>query len=222
MVAASELAEDPKIWSNMAKCYMEIGNIDDAEECYHAILSSCPDDIDARMKLAEIYEVSDRREDALELVNQIIAIRKQQDGLEKAKQSGKDAKAGNSAPTFFSAPPVRVPANKRRSEATAAEKAEMRAKRTEQTIAKYRKLEYLRPRMEKGETDAIKEWLDTAGDLVDGFRNTRAFYPSERSQKFKGFATTARRRAAKRGTDANMERMQHRLQEAMCAYTADR
>ncbi|KAF8477123.1 hypothetical protein BDZ91DRAFT_787718 [Kalaharituber pfeilii] len=215
VVAAMELAEDPKLWSNMAKCYKEIGNVEDAEECYLTILSLYPDDVDARMKLAEIYEVSDRREEALELVNQIIALRKQQDAMEKTRSPGGQVKEANSVPTFFAPPPVRMPANKRRAEATAVERAEMRARKTEQTITKYRKLEYLRPRMELGEMDAIREWLDTAGDLVDDFRNTRAFYPSERSQKFKGFATTARRRAAKRGTDANMERMQHRLQEAL-------
>lgn len=216
VVASLELAEDPKLWFNMAKCYKEIGNVDDAEECYHAILNLQPENVDARMKLAEIYEVSDRREDALELVNQIIALRKQQEVAEKERFVGGQDKEANSAPTFFAAPPSRVPTKTRRAEATAAQRAEMRARKTEQTITKYRKLEYLRPRMEMGDADAVRDWLDTAGDLVDEFRNTRAFYPSERSMKFKGFATTAQRRAAKRGTDAIMERMQHRLQEAMC------
>lgn len=216
VVAALELAEDPKLWFNMARCYKELGNIDDAEECYHAILNLYPDDVDARMKLAEIYEVSDRREEALELVNQIIAVRKQQDIAEKERFVGGEASKTSSAPTFFSTPPSRILAKSRRAEATAAQRAEMKARKTEQTITKYRKLDYLSFRMETGDAEAVRDWLDTAGDLVDEFRNTRAFYPSERSMKFKGFATIARRRAAKRGTDAIMERMQHRLQEAMC------
>ncbi|RPB21692.1 TPR-like protein [Terfezia boudieri ATCC MYA-4762] len=215
VVAALESAEDPKLWFNMAKCYKEIGNIDDAEECYHAILSLYPNDVDARMKLAEIYEVSDRREEALDLVNEIIALRKQQDIAEKERLAGGQTKEVISAPTFFAAPPSRVPTKERRAQATAAQRAEMKARKTEQTITKYRKLEYLRPRMEMGDADAVRDWLDTAGDLVDQFRNTKAFYPSERSMKFKGFATLAHRRAAKRGTDAIMQRMQHRLQEAM-------
>ncbi|KAI5808754.1 hypothetical protein DFH27DRAFT_589841 [Peziza echinospora] len=215
VVAALEVSDDPKLWFNMAKCYKEIGNIEDAEECYHTLLNIYPDDVEGRMQLAEIYEVSDRREEALELVNQIIALRKQQDALEKAKNAGNQPHDPSAVPAFFTAPPARVPANKRRAAITAAERAERRARKTEQTIAKYRKLDYLRPRMEAGDPDAVRDWLDTAGDLVDDFRNTRAFYPCERSQEFKGFATTARRRAAKRGTDANMERMQHRLQEAL-------
>ena len=216
VVAALELAEDRKLWHNMAKCYREIGNIDDTEECYHAILNLYPDDVDARLKLAELYEVSDRREEALQLVNQIIALRKQQELAKGEQQGGGLASTVKFAPTFFSAPPNRVPANRRRTEATTAQRAEIQARKVEQTATSYRKLEYLRPRMEIGDLDAVRDWLDTAGDLVDEFRNTRAFYPSERSMKFKGFATTARRRAAKRGTDAIMERMQHRLQEAMC------
>ena len=216
VVAALELAEDRKLWHNMAKCYREIGNIDDTEECYHAILNLYPDDVDARLRLAELYEVSDRREEALQLVNQIIALRKQQELARGEQQGGSQATTAKFTPTFFSAPPNRVPANRRRAEATTAQRAEMLARKVEQTATSYRKLEYLRPQMEIGDLDAVRDWLDTAGDLVDEFRNTRAFYPSERSMKFKGFATTARRRAAKRGTDAIMERMQHRLQEAMC------
>ena len=91
----------------------------------------------------------------------------------------------------------------------------MNARKTEQTLVKYCKLDYLRAAMEAGDPDAVKDWLDTAGDLVDDFRNTRALFPSERSKAFKGFVSTAQRRAWAKGDKDRLERMQHRPEESL-------
>ena len=47
-----------------------MGDLEAAAECYQAVISSEPNDLDSRLALAEVYERLDDRERALELVNE--------------------------------------------------------------------------------------------------------------------------------------------------------
>lgn len=214
----------------MAECYRGLDNIEDAEDAYMTVLEAYPTDEEAMMQLAGIYEVTNRKAEALELVNEIIRIRREKDAAEKARKEsaaggvpgGADdsGEPGEGEPmAFFPNQPVRERAKKRRpGMLTEAERAEMDAKKTEQTTVKYKKLEFLKQSVEEGDQQAIKEWLDTAGDLVDDFRNTRALYPQDRNLKFKGFMTTAQRRAVAQGQVKQIEKMQSRLQESLSMF----
>lgn len=42
-----------------------------------------------------------------------------------------------------------------------------------------RKLESIEPDMEAGDMNATWEWLDLAGTLLDGFRETKALFPTD-------------------------------------------
>lgn len=193
------------------------------------VLEAYPTDEAAMMQLAGIYEVTNRKPEALDLVNEIIRIRREKDATEKARR---EAVAGGVEPTeqqqgeggeamaFFPNQPVRERARKKKpGMLSETERAEMDAKKTEQTTVKYRKLEMLGPAVEQGDQAAVKEWLDTAGDLVDDFRNTRALYPQDRNLKFKGFMTTAQRRAVAQGQVKQIEKMQSRLQESLSMFS---
>ncbi|KAL7270567.1 transcription factor TFIIIC subunit tfc4 [Rhizina undulata] len=212
---------DRKLWFDMAECYKALdGHIEDAEDCYTTILDSFPNDLEAMMQLAGIYEVSDRKAAALDLVNEIIRLRREREAVEKAikdaPSNNVDVPAEDDPMAFFPNQPIRERVKRRRPGAlTTEEKAEMEAKKTEQTAVKYRKLEYLKDAMKAGEPTAVKDWLDTAGELVDDFRNTKAFYPNERNMVFKGFMTTAQRRLQAQGENSRIEKMQHRLQESL-------
>lgn len=223
---------DRKLWFNMAECYRGIDNIEDSEDAYMTILEAYPTDEAAMMQLAGIYEVTNRKAEALELVNEIIRIRRERDAAEKARKealasgvvlSGAEgseaANENNTAMAFFPNQPVRERAKRKKAGMlTEAERAEMDAKKTEQTTVKFKKLEFLRPAAEAEDQLAIKDWLDTAGDLVDDFRNTRALYPQDRNLKFKGFMTTAQRRAMAQGQAKRIEKMQSRLQETLSMH----
>lgn len=212
---------DRKLWFNMAECYRGLDNIEDAEDAYMTVLEAYPSDEAAMMQLAGIYEVTNRKPEALDLVNEIIRIRREKDAAEKARKEvgvvSEDQVGESSEPmAFFPNQPVRERARKKKpGMLSEAERAEMDAKKTEQTTVKFKKLEMLGPAVEKGDPAAVKEWLDTAGDLVDDFRNTRALYPQDRNLKFKGFMTTAQRRAIAQGQVKQIEKMQSRLQESL-------
>ena len=209
---------DRKLWFNMADCYKGLDNIEDAEDCYGTILEAYPKEDEAMMQLAGIYEVTGRKAEALDLVNQIIAMRREKEKAEKAMKAVTvtvQVEETESLAFFPNQPISERVKRKRTGILSEAEKMEMNAKRTEQTEIRYRKLEYLRLSMETGDPEAVKEWLDTAGDLVDDFRNTRALYPHERKNRFKGFMTTAQRRALALGETRRIEKMQDRLKQSL-------
>ena len=213
---------DKKLWFNMATCYKALNQVEDAEDCYATVLEAYSHDTDSMMELASIYEVSNRKVEALELVNEVIALRREKETADKNTASERAAAAapsirpGNDPMAFFPNQPVPRPVRKLRPGViTNEQRAEMNARKTEQTAVKYRKLEYLRVKMEEGDPDTIKDWLDTAGDLVDDFRNTKALFPSEKGKAFKGFISTAQRREKAKGDREQLERMQHRLEESL-------
>lgn len=208
-----------------ANCYRVLGQIDEAEDTLTMIIEAYPRSEDAMLQLAEIYEVSNRKDDALELVNRIIKLRRQRDAAGKGKQTGQQVPVAGEKDksedimSFLPNQPVPKKNLKRYNAApTIEQKIEMEAKKTEQVAIKFRQLEYLTEGMKAGEPVAVKSWLDTAGELVDEFRNTKALYPSERSSMYRGFVPTARKRAAAQGADVQLEKMQHRLEESLGMY----
>ncbi|RPA78449.1 TPR-like protein [Ascobolus immersus RN42] len=206
--------QDPRIFLNLAKCHREIGEIDVAEKAYFQVLDVDRDNTEARMQLAEMFEVSDRREEALELVNEVLAIKKIDEGVSIPIDPALMATGGDETALFIQRPD-RPAGRTRRAALTAEQKAAMEKKKEESTLVKFKKLEVLQKGMEAGEENAVKEWIDTAADLVDEFRNIKKFYPQDKSKPFQGHIDTARVRAAKRGLEANMKRMQNRLLESL-------
>lgn len=210
---------DKTLWFNMATCYKALNQVEEAEDCYVTVLEAYSQDTNAMMELASIYEVSNRKAEALELVNQVIALRREKEARDRDKNVPTEqapADPGHDPMAFFpNQPPPRRVRKRRPGAITNEERAEMNARKTEQTAIKYTKLEYLRTKMEEGDPETIKDWLDTAGELVDDFRNTKALFPSEKGRTFKGFISTAQRREKAKGDTEQLERMQHRLEESL-------
>lgn len=206
---------DRKLWFNMAGCYKALNRVEDAEDCYGTVLEENPQDTEAMMELASIYEVSNRRAEALDLVNEVIELRKARDAAEKFTSESLPTAWSDSMAFVPNRPATRKTRKRRPGVLTAEQRAEMNARKTEKTAIKYRKLEYLKAGMEAGEAEAVKDWLDTAGELVDDFRNTKALFPAERGKAFKGFVSLAQRRAKAKGDKEQLERMQHRLEESL-------
>lgn len=61
----------------------------------------------------------------------------------------------------------------------AAERQELENQREIEYNATLRKLESIEPDMERGDEAATLEWLDLASTLIDGFRETKALFPSD-------------------------------------------
>lgn len=198
----------------MATCYKSLAQVEDAEDCYKALLELDPKDTEALMELAAIYEVSDRKPEALELVNTVLQIRKEADSAENNPETNSSGQPGDDPMAFFPNQP-KGDVRTRRAAMTLQEKKDQHNKRTQQALVKWQKLEYLKAGMEAGDPAACEQWIDTAGELVDDFRNTKALYPVDRTKEFRGFVQLAGRRAGAKSDKEKLERMRNRLQESL-------
>lgn len=60
----------PVIWHKVAQCHHELGNADEAQECYEAVIDAQPDNNDAKLGLAKVLEMQGDPQSALALLSQ--------------------------------------------------------------------------------------------------------------------------------------------------------
>jgi len=53
----------------MGRCYAALKEYQQAEECFTLIAKENPVDFDSRLRLAEVYEATDRKDQALQVID---------------------------------------------------------------------------------------------------------------------------------------------------------
>lgn len=192
----------PELWLSMARAFKATEDFSQAEECLNAVLASDPADSQTMVLLAELYESTDRRQEALAMINRIIEMRRPEDEddtenaaeghqhayADEASQnysnsfgSGKGSTARHSSKQPIQSKKTRKPKAHKQVDLQAFEK-----RKTEETKTRFKALELSHSGMLGGEFDSIQQWMGAASDLVDEFRNIRHFYPSDRKHIFRG------------------------------------
>ncbi|CAG8500351.1 32048_t:CDS:10, partial [Racocetra persica] len=87
-------------WLRMGACHRELGNLQSAVEFYKAAVEELPDDLDAKMALAEVYEGLGENERALEMVNLVLEHRKSKRATDETIKSQQTSTAQNSPPAL--------------------------------------------------------------------------------------------------------------------------
>ncbi|KAH9969571.1 TPR-like protein [Russula dissimulans] len=185
----------------VATCYHMLGQLQDAAEVYETIISLDSSLNDAKMQLAEIYEVLHEPRKALDLVYQVIDSRK--------RRPKDTAVSANTADTQSSS---------LFEESTAKKKSklhELERKKEEEVKRGYRLLcelwsRMLLPQGADGQEIAEREWLLEAEKLVDMFRETRNLFRTSRSNPFRGMIPKRARQSAKTAEE-NEDEMASRL-----------
>ncbi|KAK9448273.1 uncharacterized protein V1518DRAFT_418503 [Limtongia smithiae] len=88
-----EMEEDyatPQLVMSMGRCLHGLGDFLQAETAYRTVMANDKNSLDARIALAEVYEATGKRHEALELVNEVMRLRRQQ---ERAKAAAAAAAA---------------------------------------------------------------------------------------------------------------------------------
>ncbi|EWC46801.1 hypothetical protein DRE_04046 [Drechslerella stenobrocha 248] len=206
-----DLFQTVDLWLRLGKSYKSLRSWENARKCLECVVECKPDELEARLLLIEIYDVLDLNEKALELVNEVIDIRarSREEGLTSGGSGGQE---GDGRGFFISKDGKKKPKS-RKYNPSANERYQAEKQRTELCLQNYQKLELLRPKVEHQDTDAILQWLDTAGEMFDDFRSSRALYPSERRFEYAGFlGYTTVRRKGKRNLENQMNLMKRRLE----------
>ncbi|KIM89674.1 hypothetical protein PILCRDRAFT_812481 [Piloderma croceum F 1598] len=203
---------------NAAACRRMLGNMREAVDLYKTVIDADPTHNEAKMKLAELYEIMDEPRKALDLVYQVIDSR----GRNKnQREQGDTSQAGGVAHTsLFEETPRskgRTPSRKMQ-KLTPAQLRELEEQKEKDVLRGYKRVEELWPKMldkthtepDRSREEAEREWIFEAEKLVEMFRETRMLFLSTRNNPFRGMLP--RKPAVKRDDQADEDRMASRLE----------
>lgn len=137
-----------------------------------------PTNNDAKMKLAEIYEIMGEPRKALDLVYEVIDSRKKR-GKGTSANAADDASNPMST-SLFAEDKAKAKAAAARPKLTHAQLREMELEKEKEVVKGYRRLKELWAGMLNEEEEAEREWLVQAEKLVDMFRETRNLFLTSR------------------------------------------
>ncbi|KAF9526180.1 hypothetical protein CPB83DRAFT_896331 [Crepidotus variabilis] len=204
-----------------AACMRNVDDLKDAAEVYEHIRLADPSNTDAKMKLAEIYEIINEPRKALDLVYEVIDARKRPrrpNGTVNTPNSSVQPESPTTS--FFPTTSLfteEKPVPKKQSTAakqnrlTHQQLKELEVQKEKDVMRGHRRLQELWNPMLASEEDAHREWMLEAEKLVDMFRETRNLFLTSRSNPFRGMFPRNRMRK-RQGTEADEDQMASRLQ----------
>ena len=148
-----------------------------------------PTNNDAKMKLAEIYEIMGEPRKALDLVYEVIDSRKRRNKAASATTG--DDLSNPTSTSLFAEDKARAKGAAARPKLTHAQLREMESQKEKEVLKGYRRLKDLWAGMLAGEEEAEREWLVQAEKLVDMFRETRNLFLTSRVCDFRSLVILA-------------------------------
>ncbi|KAJ7892735.1 TPR-like protein [Mycena olivaceomarginata] len=187
-----------------ATCLRMLNELRDAVDVYEYIRLVEPTHNEAKMKLAEIYEILNEPRKALDLVYEVIDSRKyRKDKISDpaAGQAEQAQQPSSSATTKSGRPRMSVEAL-----------MELEAKLEQDTLKSYRRLAELYPKISKEEVnDFERDWLLQAEKMIESFRECRQLFTTQNAYRG-SYPALARRKQRTKASEADEDRMADRLQ----------
>ena len=226
------LVDDVQVWVNMGSCCQMTGAMQDAAQVYETIIAEHPGNLDVKLLLAEVYEELGARDRALQLVNDVVALRNQQ--ALRAPEGEHDEGLPNASLSFFDEAAATPESRPSRPSLSFAEKERLERQREEETRVAWVQLCALEPRVfvdgfwrhdfvfcgtdaedeaTQARFDAARQWLQVAGRLVGSFRAMSLLFPKERFAKYRGVVRPRRGRRARVDLDSHAEELLSRLHD---------
>ncbi|KAK4700486.1 general transcription factor 3C polypeptide 3 (transcription factor C subunit 4), partial [Phenoliferia sp. Uapishka_3] len=222
-MAENDETNGPLVWMKVAQCNHQLGDLDQARECYEAVAQEEPGNLFSKMQLAKVYEQMGEPARALDTINEIIEARRQNPEASEDYERPPEANPHLESANHSSARKGRVPLTKEDRIARDENRRMTEEQRYQEFSLAFSKLSLLDPRVSKGDEQATIEWLEVATHLVDAFRETRQLFPSDGKRKFAGVLTRGWRRkgAGEVGIEAQADEMASRLERTMHAETEE-
>ncbi|EIW74984.1 TPR-like protein [Coniophora puteana RWD-64-598 SS2] len=214
----------------VATCRRMTGGLREAAEVYQQVIDADPANNDAKMKLAELYEIMDEPRKALALVYQVIDSRKRRPATDSRISSTvtPETTPGPGTSLFEEKTAAGKTKGNRPSQGgrlSTVQLRELEVQREREVIQGHKRLLELWPQVtggshmssadamdvdERGAYDEVaeREWMLEAEKLVEMFRETRNLFLASRDQGFKGMFPQHRRH----GQEKDEERMASRLE----------
>ncbi|KAF7979955.1 hypothetical protein HWV62_40398 [Athelia sp. TMB] len=221
------LGEDPvtsnlSILLNAAACRRMLGNLKEAVELYKTVIDADPTHNDAKMKLAELYEILDEPRKALELVYQVIDARgRSRSGREQTEQPSENSGVLGASLFEESIRADKKTRGGRSQKLTSAQLKELEEQKENEVVRSWKRIQELWPtKLGQGESSndtesvaareaAAREWMVEAEKLVEMFRETRALFLTGKNS-FRG--VIQHQTATKQNAQLDEHRMASRLE----------
>lgn len=190
-IAHETMAEYLEMTVQVAKCEMELHNMERSEYLYGFVLQRDPENQEALVALGEIYAATSRISESEKILEQLMEIRnsEEQAEAEEAEAQAQANEAGADEPNLGHNPTVFVDdsvfgARSRSSSArpTRAEKAETERQVQQRTDDAIAGLARYQSGMSAGNAVATMEWLRNADELVNLFSSHRKFFPVSKTK----------------------------------------
>ncbi|KIJ10452.1 hypothetical protein PAXINDRAFT_182044 [Paxillus involutus ATCC 200175] len=189
------------------------GDLREASEVYKQVVDADASNTDAKMKLAELYEIMDEPRKAFELVYQVIDVRKRRPAQAEVIAPDPGTSSQHGASLFeeiaHGRPKGKIATKQGR--LTLAELKGLEEQREKEVLSGYKRIEGLWPNiLSESCSDQIeREWMLEAEKLVEMFRETRNLFLTTSTMIFRGMFP---RRRHQRQNETDEERMASRLE----------
>ncbi|KAG6826536.1 hypothetical protein H0H92_015434, partial [Tricholoma furcatifolium] len=190
-----------------AACLRMLDELKEAAEVYEQVRIADPTHNEAKMKLAEIYEIMNEPRKALELVYEVIDSRKKRP---KEASSAQPADTFGPTTSLFEEKAAKSKSAKTQGRLTHAQLRELEAGKEKEVLRGYKVLMEQWAGMLAHEMDAERLWFTEAEKLVETFRETRNLFLTTRSNPFRGMFPRSRRKQESQN-EADEDRMASRL-----------
>ncbi|KAG7095406.1 hypothetical protein E1B28_006157 [Marasmius oreades] len=227
------------ILTQTAACLRALGELKDAAEIYEHVRTADPTNNEAKMKLAEVYEILGETRKALDLVYQVIDSRKRRP--KTSSQTGTSQTPSMASSSLFVEERNKKPSKNRENRLSSAQLRELEAQKEKEVMKAYVRLEEIwsgmleerkkgtaarlastsddkqgewvvRDEAEDEEGHLEREWMIEAEKLVETFRETRNLFLTSRNDFFRGMFPNRGRGGKKGNEEETEERMASRLQ----------
>ncbi|KAG8908776.1 transcription factor TFIIIC subunit tfc4 [Tulasnella sp. 403] len=212
-LAAHDETSTVDVLMQISACHRYLGDFEKCIEVLRYVLDIDESNMNAKMKLAEVYEILDQPRTALNLVKEVIAWRKSHEEGNVRSDRGNTEEVQDTDPTN-----ALFEEKKRSKKARSAMPIQMvwvmEQARQNRVDEGFKKLESLDP-----EGDDRTEWMKEASALIEMFRGTRELFGGNRFAQFRGSVNERRLRRLGEANDVakNASDMESRLQQDLDA-----
>ena len=178
---------DTSFFVDIARCYEATGSHDQAEECYESAVKADPNNVDALVQLAKIYEGRGNLEEARKLYSQIAEIKESVSADYRRTRRGTERKDRGTRPLRRLAAYL-SPRQKQHHEQQNT-KGKLTQKEHIQEI--YLRMQSIKNQARSGELQSRREWMANAKLLTEDFMSNKVFFPPEKHMMFFGYSREA-------------------------------
>ncbi|GJJ15577.1 hypothetical protein Clacol_009855 [Clathrus columnatus] len=209
-LSADETTSSFKVVFQAAACQRNLGHFKEASEIYQHIITGDPDNIEAKMKLAELYEALDEPRKALNLVYEVIDTRKR--GIIREAQAVADINTPQPTASSLFIEKGRAKSKKVKRGMTLSQLQALELENEAATKAGFEAVNHLTPKVKAGDEQATVAWLVEAEKLIESFREVKPLFPSTRVE-FRGMPAWRRgQKKVKQYAESVEENMASRLE----------